>query len=280
VNADDFGLTSGINRAVAELHAAGVLTSCTLMANAAATQEAIEIALRTPSLGVGCHIVLVDGKPVLPPGRIPSLVDSRTGRFLPTLSMFLVRLMADSIRPSEVEAEATAQMERLQASGVTLTHFDTHKHTHMFPTILKPLLRAAGARGVCRVRNPFEPGWSLRATARAPLLRRAQVRLLRRLLPKFHDAVYAEGFKTTNGAIGVLATGTLNTNAISSLLWKVPEGTYELVTHPGYYDGDLVSAGTRLLESREVERSALLALGRFPVIRLTSFDHLGDPEKA
>ena len=92
VNADDFGLTAGVNRAIVELHRAGVLTSTTLMARAAATEEAIELARATPSLGVGCHVVLVDGEPVLPPREIPTLVDRKTGRFPPKLGTFLMRL--------------------------------------------------------------------------------------------------------------------------------------------------------------------------------------------
>ena len=91
MNADDFGVTAGVNRAVMELHAAGVLTSATLMARAAATSEAVNMARATPSLGVGCHVVLVDGDPVLPCKEIPSLVDPRTGRFHATLGAFLQR---------------------------------------------------------------------------------------------------------------------------------------------------------------------------------------------
>ena len=69
VNADNFGLTSGVNRAIIELHAAGLVTSTSLMARAGATDEAIELACATPSLGVGCHVVLVDGEPILPRKR-------------------------------------------------------------------------------------------------------------------------------------------------------------------------------------------------------------------
>ncbi|MGB8007293.1 MAG: ChbG/HpnK family deacetylase, partial [Terriglobales bacterium] len=114
VNADDFGLTSGVNRAIVELHAAGLVTSTSLMARAGATDEAIEMACATPSLGVGCHIVLVDGEPVLPPERIPSLVDARTGQFLHSLTAFLARLFTGRIRGEEIEAEAAAQIARLQ----------------------------------------------------------------------------------------------------------------------------------------------------------------------
>ncbi|HEV2472267.1 MAG TPA: ChbG/HpnK family deacetylase, partial [Chthonomonadales bacterium] len=98
VNADDFGLTLGVNRAIAELHCAGVLTSATLMARASATDDAIALARATPTLGVGCHVVLVDGEPALAARELPTLVDRRTGRFQPTLVAFLKRLFTGRIR--------------------------------------------------------------------------------------------------------------------------------------------------------------------------------------
>ena len=279
VNADDFGLTEGVNRAILELHAAGVLTSTTLMAQAAATVEAIEIARSTPALGVGCHVVLVDGEPVLSPQQIPSLADTSTGRFHPTLGAFLQRLLTGRIRFAEIEAEAAAQIELLQSNGVVLTHIDTHKHTHMFPAVLRPVLRAAKAAGIRAVRNPFEPKWSLRATPGAPWLRRAEVSLLRSLDPTFRRIVAEEGFTTTGGALGVLATGTLDAAAVASLLAALPEGTFELVSHPGYNDADLAQAHTRLLASRETEREALHALERFPAIKLISFAALNSTDE-
>ena len=86
----------------------------------------------------------------------------------------------------------------------------------MFPAVLRPLLRAAKASGIRTVRNPFEPQWSLRATAGAPWLRRTQVSLLRRLEPAFKQIVAEEGFTTTDGAIGVLATGSLDAATLAS----------------------------------------------------------------
>src|ERR1039458_51912 len=103
VNADDFGLTAGVNRAIVALHRAGVLTSATLMARAGATEEAVELARATPSLGVGCHVVLVDGEPLLSQQAISTLVDRRTGRFHPTLGAFLKRLLTGRIRRDEIE---------------------------------------------------------------------------------------------------------------------------------------------------------------------------------
>jgi hopanoid biosynthesis associated protein HpnK len=274
VNADDFGLTAGVNRAILELHGAGVLTSTTLMARAAASAEAIEIARATPALRVGCHVVLVDGDPVLPLREIPTLVDARTGRFHSTLSAFLQRLYTGRIRSTEIEAEAAAQLAHLKDEGLALTHIDTHKHVHMFPAVLKPVLRAAAGGGIRRIRNPFEPAWSVDATPGAPWPRRAQVQLLRRFWPAWSKTVAAAGFATTDGAIGVLATGSLDTAAVSSLLRNLPHGTWELVTHPGYNDSDLARARTRLRTSREREREALPGLRHFPEIELISFADL------
>ena len=271
INADDFGLTAGVNRAIAELHRANALTSTTLMARAAATKEAIEMARATPTLGVGCHVVLVDGEPMLSSHELPTLVDPRTGRFQPTLGAFLERLLTGRIRFAEIEAEAEAQIARLQAGGVALTHIDTHKHVHMFPQALRPVLRAAQKAGIRAVRNPFEAAWSLRATDGAPWLRRTEVHMLRWLEPAFRRIVAKEGFATTDGAIGVLATGTLDAATVSSLLRSMPPGTWELVSHPGYNDADLAQAHTRLLASREIERQALHAIKNFPNLKLISF---------
>jgi hopanoid biosynthesis associated protein HpnK len=285
LNADDFGLTAGINRAVTELHRAGVLTSTTLMARAAATDEAVEIARSTPTLGVGCHVVLVDGEPVLSPCRdIPSLADPVSGRFRSSsLLSFIHRLYRDpwarywpsqSIVAREIEAETAAQIALLQSRGVVLTHIDTHKHAHMFPAVLRPVLRAARAAGIHAVRNPFEPAWSRRATPHAPWLRRAEVSLLRLLEPAFRRIVAEEGFATTDGALGVLATGTLDAATLAALLRNLPAGTWELVTHPGYNDADLARAHTRLLASREMERLALASINLKDEIKLIDFSCL------
>jgi len=275
LNADDFGLTAGVNRAVAELHRAGVLTSATLMARAAATEEAIAIARSMPTLGVGCHVVLVDGEPVLSPRRdIPNLADPVSERFRPSLGGFLERLLTGRIRSSEIEAETAAQIALLQSKGVVLTHIDTHKHVHLFPAVLRPVLRAARAAGIRAVRNPFEPAWSRRATPHAPWLRRAEVSLLRLLEPAFRRIVAEEGFTTTDGALGVLATGSLDAATITSLLQNLPAGNWELVTHPGYNDAELARAHTRLVASREIERQALSALQQFPAIERISFAQL------
>ena len=271
MNADDFDLTRGVNRAIVELHQAGVLTSATLMAKAGATDEAIALAQANPRLGVGCHVVLVDGEPVLPPDKVPSLVDSKTGCFPHKLTTFLRRLFMGRIRAAEIEAEAAAQIASLQARGVRLTHIDTHKHSHMFPPVLRPVLRAARAAGIRAVRNPFEPEWAVHASPRASIVRSAEVYALRKFGPYFRRVLSEEGFSTTDGTIAVAATGVVNADTVRSLLQKLPPGAWELVTHPGYSDADLDKVRTRLRASRDIERNALQVIAEFPGVDLVSF---------
>jgi hypothetical protein len=147
----------------------------------------------------------------------------------------------------------------------------------MFPTVLRPVLRAAKAAGIHAVRNPFEPIWSLNATTEAPELRRAEIIFLRRYESKFRRIVAEEGFTTTDGAVGVLATGTVNIATVNTLIMGMPEGTYEFVSHPGYRDDQLARMNTRLLESREIERNALMAIKDYGGLDLISFADLRNP---
>lgn len=256
INADDFGLTEGVNRAILELSAAEVLPSATLMVTGRAFRDAVHGAFRQPSLGVGCHVVLLDGTPQLHPTELPTLAPG--GRLRCKLGVFMADLFRGRIASREIEQEAIAQIRRLQSAGITVTHVDTHKHTHMFPGVLRPLIRAALACGVPAIRNPFEPEWSVRLITNAPSSRRLQVRTLRIFRRHFLRAVRATGLRTTNGALGVLATGTLNAQEVLRLLTNMPDGTWELVCHPGYVDSTLEHANTRLVKTRETERAALL----------------------
>jgi chitin disaccharide deacetylase len=271
VNADDFGLTSGVNRGIIELHSAGLVTSSSLMARAGATEEAIDLAVRTPTLGVGCHVVLVDGEPVLPSDQIPTLIDSKTGHFPNSLATFLHRLFRGRIQVAEMEAEMSAQIAFLQQRGVRLTHVDTHMHTHVFSAVLRPLLRAARVAGIRAIRNPFEPHWSTRATRRAHWMRLAQVGALRWLEPASRRIIEEAGFVTTSGTVAVAGTGVLDAETLRSLLQCLPSGKWELVTHPGYNDADLRRVRTLLQGTRDVERAALAVLEEFPAIKLISF---------
>jgi chitin disaccharide deacetylase len=260
INADDFGFTSGVNRAIVEAHTRGVVTSSTLMANGPAFAEAVQLAGSLPHMSLGCHVVLIDGDPVTPASQIRSLT-AADARFRDGLKMFAARALAGLIKADEIAAEATAQIRKIQACGIAPSHFDAHKHTHLFPKILRPLLRAASACGVRALRNPFGPRFPLRSSellARPDLWTRyAEVQVLRRFAAKFHEAVEREGFVTTDGTLGIEVTGTLDETLFHAIARSIPEGTWEFVCHPGYNDEDLQRARTRLKSSRETELRVL-----------------------
>ena len=259
LNADDFGLTPGINRAIAELHAAHALTSATLMASGPAFHDAVRIAHAHPTLGVGCHIVLTDGTPISPPETIPTLLGPDRKTFRPKLTHFVRDLLLHRIAEADIAREALAQIQHLQHHGITVSHLDTHKHTHIFPRVAHPLLAVAERTGVLAIRNPFEPGWSI-ALGKSPILRRAQLRLIHHLRPRFLalPQIQSGTVHTTDGTLGISATGHLNPASLASILNAMPGGVWELVCHPGYNDSDLDAIITRLRHTREIERSALL----------------------
>lgn len=267
VNADDFGLTRGVNRAVAELYQAGALTSATLMANGAAFDDAVAIARLHPQLDVGCHVVLVDGLPVSAADEISSLVERQSSAtaFHSSFGRFALALYAGRIQEQDIELEAVAQIRKLQQAGVRVTHLDTHKHTHMLPRVLRPLLKACDATCVRAVRNPFEvrdrvasrrllPGLH---RGKTPLKRGLQVGILSAMRGTFEKMARDAAVRTPDGALGVIATGTLSRERLAEMLDRLPQGTWELVCHPGYFDSDLAAVKTKLRESRPLEMNAL-----------------------
>ena len=154
----------------------------------------------------------------------------------------------------EIEAEATAQIRKLQTAGITVTHLDSHKHTHLFPRVLRPLLRAAASCGVKAIRNPFERMQGSQLSASPSLWRRwTEVGVLRGLARQFREAVQQAGISTPDGTLAIVATGSLDERLLRLMVENLPDGTWELVCHPGYNDADLRGVRTRLRESREQE---------------------------
>ena len=259
INADDFGLTGGVNRAIAEAHSRGVVTSATLMATGAAFDNAIARAKENPRLSVGCHVLLVDGTPASRAAALPSLVNG--DQFQNSLARFAHAALRGRLNASEITVEVAAQIQKLQKAGVEVSHVDTHKHTHMFPAVLRPLLEAARQCGVRAVRNPFAPlkplAWA--HLARRPRLwtRYSEVRALRGFFAGFRRTVAEMGMRTTDGSFGVLGTGALDEKLFASICGCIPEGTWEFVCHPGYNDAALSGVRTRLRASREAELKIL-----------------------
>src|SRR5262245_55153800 len=228
------------------------------MANGPAFSEAVTLATTTPQLKTGCHVVLTDGQAVAT--SLPSLTDRR-GRFRQSLIDFAGAAVSKRLVAKEVQREAEAQIRKIQSAGLVLTHVDSHKHTHMFPQVLRPVLRAAKACGIRAVRNPFEPmrTWPRGLVASTPRLwfRAAGVVTFQLFAAEFRRAIQEEGMRSTDGTVGIAATGKLDEKTLLAILGALPEGTWELVCHPGYADADLKAAATRLVESRQVELEAL-----------------------
>ena len=269
VNADDLGMTTGINRAIVEGYERGVVTSSTLMATSKAFGDAAarvhDLQVRKPHLSIGCHVVLLDGEPVLPLERVSSLLDSPanqdSAQLRSSLPAFVRSALTGKLKPEEIEAEAEAQFRRIQDAGITISHFDCHKHVHMFPAVLQPLLRAAKARGVRAVRNPFGMLFPLPVSRllRSPKLwtRLAKMNLLRKFAASFRSEVRRHGLLTPDGSVGVLVTGVLDPTYFANIAEILPEGTWEFVCHPGYNDAELDQVRTRLRKSREDELEVL-----------------------
>jgi predicted glycoside hydrolase/deacetylase ChbG (UPF0249 family) len=287
LNADDFGLTPGINRAILELHRAGVLNSTTLMASGPAFDQAVEIALANPGLGVGCHLVFTDGVPVSHPESIPTLLGSDGKSFRPSMMDFGQAAVRGTIDPLDIAREAQAQIQRLQRAGIDVTHIDTHKHTHLLPVIARSIFHVAQRCGVHSMRNPIEPRWSS-ALAQASLRRRLEMRMLERFEPSFlqltHEA-HGRGL-IAEGTLGIAATGTLDRAVlhatIDCLVHRHADATYEMLCHPGFQDSALDAQNTRLRTTREIEYAAILAVlpeySRTPErLELIHYGNLGVP---
>ena len=269
VNADDLGMTTGINRGIIEGCEKGIVTSTTLMATASAFDDAVararDLDQRQPRVSIGCHVVLLDGEPALPPERLSSLLErpanNGVGELRISLNGFARSALTGKLRPDEIEAEATAQITRIQNAGIKPSHFDCHKHAHIFPAVLKPLLRAAREMGISAVRNPFGLLFPLpfsRMIRNPKLWRRvAELGMLRNFATTFQQEVNRHGLRTPDGSVGVAITGTLDLNSFLDLVEALPEGTWEFVCHPGYNDADLDRVRTRLRQSREQELKVL-----------------------
>jgi chitin disaccharide deacetylase len=256
LNADDFGLTRGVNEGILRAHLDGILTSATLMANAAAFEHAVELALATPSLGVGCHLVLVGGHSIAPPKEIPSLVDSQ-GRLPASLGTFVARVSSGRIRRADIERELRAQIEKIRAAGIVPTHLDTHKHTHAHPRVLDALGRVAEEFGIHRIRKPIERlrhSWS----GRAPASQLVAASAARAITLKFRALARQYDLRSPENFLGLASTGGLGPAALRRLIDSLPEGQTEIMLHPGICDADLAATGSRLQQQRELEMNALL----------------------
>lgn len=265
VNADDFGLTAGVNRGIVQSHQNGIVTSTTLMACSKRFAEAATLSKNLPRLSVGCHVVLVDGTPTGDVAQIPTLAGPGSPpQFRVSLMNFATMAACGRLDEGHIEAEITAQIHKIRSAGVAVSHLDSHKHTHMFPVVLRAMLRAAKNCGVKAIRNPFEP---LVFAKFARWKRQFQLRMMSNFRNNFRSALESAEIAAPDGCIGVAATGGLNEETFRQLMERLPEGTWEFVSHPGYNDQELDTIRTRLRESREKELAVLTSAASKEILR-------------
>jgi hopanoid biosynthesis associated protein HpnK len=233
LNADDFGLSPGINRGIIEAHRHGIVTSASLMAVGDAFEEAVAFAHEDPGLSLGIHLTLIEGRPVLPPEKVPSLVTA-DGRFCQSLGMFLLRWLAGKIRMQEVQREFAAQIEKVLDYGLRVDKLDSHMHLHLLPGIFQAVLAVAGRYRIRAIRLPRERvvGRDDRLNIVA-LWRRATLTTLAALRGRPTAAAglfYAAHFS------GVGESGQLTEEGLLRLLRDLQPGITEVMLHPGYRD--------------------------------------------
>jgi hopanoid biosynthesis associated protein HpnK len=258
VNADDLGWTAGVNRGVAEAHRNGIVTSASVLANGEAFAEAVELVRDTSGLGVGVHLNLNDGPPIAPRESVPSLVND-SGAFEGGPDGLLLKIATRGLSPREVEIEWDAQISKVRNAGIEPTHLDGHKHVHMLPGLFEIALRLAKRHGIGAIRVSHEAS-SLRAAlstgerrATVVLKQGVQARGLKLLAREARDQVERAGVSTADYFCGIAQTGELTKEGVARLLRNLPEGTTELMCHPGYADEALRKTATRLQGSRQRE---------------------------
>ncbi len=229
VNADDFGRHALINRAVECGVQSGVLRSATVMAGGAAFDDAAELARRTPALGVGVHLTLVNGNPVLPAAEIPSLV-TEEGVFCDNHTLFAVRLLRGQINLDEVRAELAAQLRRVEAAGIRPTHADSHQHMHVLPGVIDVVLDLCAAAGIPAMRAPRAPIFAGHFGGIGQLVGRVGLSVLaRRAAAKARRC----GIRTPDRFAGIVAGEAVDTAALCGIAASLGEGTTEVMVHPG-----------------------------------------------
>jgi len=260
VNADDFGITHGVNRGILRCYEQGIVTSATIMANGDGFDGAAEMARAHPRLGVGVHIVLVGGRALGAQGKNGSLADD-TGELPKTITALISKSRSRALFAHAVEAEIRAQIERALAGGIQPTHLDTHKHTHIYPPVMRALARVAREYNISRVRMPFESvgavwrglgGIRLAFSGRSAFFLASQSNR-----PYFRRHLRENDLRSPQHFFGFFATGRLAHKALLEIVRALPEGTSELVCHPGINDADLERQSTRLRAQRETEMAAL-----------------------
>jgi chitin disaccharide deacetylase len=287
VNADDLGWTEGVNRGIADGHRKGLVTSTSMLANGRAFASAVEIARANPVLGVGVHLNLSDGPPSASATTVSGLLNS-AGNLEGGPENWLLRIVGRNLPLEEVEREWDAQIQKIRDAGIQPTHLDGHKHVQMLPGLYEIALRLAKKHGMAAIRVSHEESKLRTALSSAGeqntgvvLKQGVQARGLKLLARDARDMADHAGLATADYFCGIAQTGVLTREGVEQLLASLPDGTTELMCHPGYADEELRRTGTRLQESRQTELAILTdprirKLVATKGIRLINYRLMGD----
>jgi chitin disaccharide deacetylase len=232
VNGDDFGLAVPVNEAIVEAHRRGILTTASLMVGAEAADDAIARARQMPSLKVGLHVVLVEGRSILDPQTVPDLVSAR-GEFSnhPTRTGFKY-----AFRPGirkQLKAEIRAQFEKFRETGLALDHANAHNHLHLHPRIFNLILEVGRDYGLKAVRLPSEPALhSWRASGKSPMARLAAAISLFPLIGFMKLRLRRARVKCNDHVFGLHDSGAITTDLVLQFLKNLPNGVTEIYFHP------------------------------------------------
>lgn len=233
ITADDFGAAPEVNEAIERAHVDGCLTAASLMVAGDAMDDAVMRAKRLPDLGVGLHLVLVEGTPALPAEQVPDLVGP-DGRFRTDMAGMGVDIFFRPRVRRQLRAEIEAQFARFSDTGLRLDHVNAHKHFHLHPTIAATMLEVGRRHGLKASRAPTEPARVIDAvepTPRAAVTRVADV-WARRLRNRFRRA----GIAMADNVFGLAWSGAMTSSRVAALIAQLPEGTSEIYFHPGTCD--------------------------------------------
>lgn len=248
VNADDFGYSRGVNRAIVDGFRNGIITSTSMMANGGAFDDAAELARSTPALDIGCHLNFVEGSPLSQRDKVAHLVSA--GGSFHGLRSLAWRLVSGAVPTIELERECSAQIEKLLGAGIHLSHLDTHQHTHLHPRVAAAVAAAGRRYSIPWLRRPFE---NSRSAAGSADVRELTGRCLNLFASGFERRMVAWGMQLPDFFTGFGLTGRWTPPSLDATLQRLSAGVTELMCHPGYYDAELEALPTRLKRERQVE---------------------------
>jgi len=267
VNADDLGWTDGVNRGILEAFHHGIATSTSLLANGAAFAGGVEAARSAPGLGVGVHLNLSDGPPLADREIVTTLLNN-DGEFAGGPESLLLRRARGGLLLAEVETEWDAQIQKVRDAGIAPTHLDGHKHVHMLPGLFEIALRLAKRHDIGAIRVSLEAS-TLRVAlssgskqhAGVVMKQGVQARGLKLLARDAREQAERAGISTADYFCGIAQTGELTREGVEQFVKSLPDGTTELMCHPGYADAALQESPTRLQDSRQTELQILTDTG-------------------